>query len=274
MPAAAQLDMKALRKAVAAAIKGMKPGVPPPKTPGVRSDDVDAVVHLIYGTVLKEYQAHELKDVARHFDASKTTPDGGCLKASDGPFAKVGEGVYGSTWLTKDKTRIFKLSKVNLVDDPGHPVTESYDNARREFEVGKVAAKLGIAPRMHEAYFCCGSNDVCYHVIVMDAVSGTTLKKWLKAASAKQRASMRVKLLAAVAKLNAAGVEHSDLHSKNVMVTPEHEPVLIDFGLASWADDRRRDVDMINRTFSDTVGIDDITRHVAAVLISNGTIKV
>jgi hypothetical protein len=49
--------------------------------------------------------------------------------------------------------------------------------------------------------------------------------------------------------------------------------VLIDFGLAAWADDRRRDVDMINRTFSDTVGIIDITRHVAAVLIANGAVK-
>jgi len=214
--AAATIDFKALRKAVAAAIRGMKPGEPAPKARAT-ADQLKHLHSLLWPSVRREYEANELRTVARHFDARKTTPEGGCLKAADGPFTKVASGAYGTTWRTKDCTRIFKLSRVDLIDDPGHPVTEMFDAARREFEVGKLAGDLGVGPAVHDAYFCCSTAEACYYVIVMDAVPGVTLRQWLKTAAPAARERMRAKLLTAVARLNAASVEHSDLHSKNVI---------------------------------------------------------
>ncbi len=108
----------------------------------------------------------------------------------------------------------------------------------------------------------------------MDAVQGVTLAKWLRGASKPARLAMRARILEAVAKLHAAGVEHGDLHSENVIVTADGAPVLIDFGWATWTRDRRRDVDMVDRTFSGTVTLDDVRAYVATVLIANGTVRV
>lgn len=273
MPAAATIDLKALRKAIASAIKGMRPGQPAPRV-SATPEQIKHVVDLTRRAFLKEYQAAELRTVAKHFGEGMSAEDG-CLKATDGPFTKVAEGVYGSAWLTKDKTRIFKIGKVYLVDDVGHSVTESFDNARREFAIGRKAADLGVGPKVHDSYFCCSTDDACYFVIVMDNVAGVTLKKWLKSASKSERENMRGAILDKVAVLNEAGIEHADLHSKNVLVTSDGNPYIIDYGLASWASyERKWDVDMVNRTFSDTVNLDDVAYYVATVLIFRGDVKI
>lgn len=78
--------------------------------------------------------------------------------------------------------------------------------------------------------------------VVMELVQGTTLTAWnpTEPHSEWERLSASVrlalKLARTLADLHELGVVHRDVKPSNIMVTPEQEPVLLDFGLAR--DDR------------------------------------
>jgi tRNA A-37 threonylcarbamoyl transferase component Bud32 len=270
----ATIDIKSLRKAVVAAIKDMneRPGAPAPRV-SANHDQVSAASGLIFREFEKEFQAIMLRDVRRYFAGDSPSP--GCLKRSDGPFTKIGDGVQGCAWLSKDKKRAFKIGRVGLRDELD--ITRKFEEARSEFAIAEAAGELGVGPKVHDAYFCCDEyRDKCYYVISMDYVPGKSLYEWHKGASAAKREAMRRKLLAVVRKMGAAGIEHADLHAENVIVARgSGEPVVIDYGMASWAGaERVKDELFVNRFFSDTTSLKDAAYHVAKVLIHNKTIKV
>lgn len=268
------IDVGALKKGVRAALKHMakNPGKP---APDVKADyhQILAAAGMISDIFLREFQQQTLRAVRKTFEGDDPSP--GCLKAADGPFTKVDEGVQGCTWLTKDKKRIFKVGKVSLRES--HGLTRKYEEARMEFAITKAAGDLRIGPKVHDAYFCCDQGkDQCYYVILMDFVPGKSLWKWHKTASPAKRTAMRKKLLNLVRSLNDAGIEHADLHAENVIVSGESEhPVIIDYGMASWTKlERAKDRLSIDRFFSDTTTLQDTMEHVAKLMIHSGDIKI
>lgn len=270
----ATIDVKALKKGVREALKHMSdhPGEPAPDT---RADygQILAASGMISDIFKREFQAHMLREVRKTFEGDEPTP--GCLKASDGPFTAVGKGVQGSTWLTKDKKRLFKVGKVGLREE--HGLTRKFEEARTEFAISEAAGDLGFGPKVHDAYFCCDEyqND-CYYVILMDYVPGKSLWEWHRKASPSKREAMRKEVLDMVHRLNDAGIEHADLHAENVIVSSETgRPIIIDYGMASWARaERVKDELSINRFFSETSTLQDTAEYVAKILIQKGLIKI
>jgi len=271
---AAQLDIPALRRAVASAVARSfdKPGVPAPAS-GASPQQLDMVCGLLKRLVWKAYQARVVKKVRVTIDASDE-PDVACLKGMQ-PHKVLGKGIHGAAWLMKDAKTVAKVGEVYLEKE--HSVTRDFDRARREFAIARAAGEAGVAPAVKDAFFCCSNDDACYYVIVMEYVPGTDLHTWNKTASAAKKADMRERLLRRTAKLLEAGIEHMDLHAGNVMVTPAGDPVIIDFSLAAWArrgTDGAEDADSVNRIYSKTESMEDIVRYVAHTLIAAGDVHV
>lgn len=75
--------------------------------------------------------------------------------------------------------------------------------------------------------------------IAMALVEGQTLDRYVKAArpSTREAVLLAQRIAEAVGHAHDAGVVHRDLKPTNVMVTAEGLPVVLDFGLARFADD-------------------------------------
>jgi tRNA nucleotidyltransferase (CCA-adding enzyme) len=87
-----------------------------------------------------------------------------------------------------------------------------------------VNKKSGAAPALYE----CGKD-----YIVMELIKGTPLYTWANREKDAQEIKEALNVLAdLIDSIHAAGVEHGDLHSKNVVVTAEGL-VAVDFGLST-----------------------------------------
>jgi len=75
--------------------------------------------------------------------------------------------------------------------------------------------------------------------IAMALVEGQTLDRYVKAERPSTRAAVLLaqRIAEAVGHAHDSGVVHRDLKPTNVMVTAEEHPVVLDFGLARFADD-------------------------------------
>ncbi|HEX8702653.1 MAG TPA: protein kinase [Myxococcaceae bacterium] len=76
-----------------------------------------------------------------------------------------------------------------------------------------------------------------FHYMVLDFVDGYTLERWVQRTSptSHEAAVLFLKLFDALDHLHARGVFHRDLSLRNIMVSKEGEPVIIDFGAADYA---------------------------------------
>lgn len=76
-----------------------------------------------------------------------------------------------------------------------------------------------------------------YHYIVMELLSGESLKKILKKQpiSLQRALDLIVQLCQAVSYLHEHGMVHGDIKPENLLVTSQGQLKLIDFGIADWA---------------------------------------
>jgi len=110
---------------------------------------------------------------------------------------------------------------------------EMRSTARHE---AAILSKLASEPGVREylpAFFAAASEGDLYY-IVMEQVVGTPLTH-TRATDATWR-----RLERAVRALHAAGFVHADLHSDNVLVTPEGRVKLVDLGVATFASEAGR----------------------------------
>ncbi len=78
--------------------------------------------------------------------------------------------------------------------------------------------------------------------LVMEFVAGVSLDRWVAEARPSVQACMRLlgQVLDALAHAHDAGVIHRDIKPHNVVVTPEGQPKLVDFGVARLVGDEGR----------------------------------
>jgi tetratricopeptide (TPR) repeat protein len=141
----------------------------------------------------------------------------------------LGHGGMGSVWLARRSDGRFegraaiKFLGLSLVDS---------DGIERFQQEGEVLARLdhpNIA-RMLDA----GVTDDGQPYLVLEYVEGEALDRWCKSRALDVRARVRLflEVLAAVAHAHSRLVLHRDLKPANILVTPDGQVKLLDFGTA------------------------------------------
>ena len=158
-------------------------------------------------------------------------PQGGNFPQHFGRYEIVrllGQGAMGAVYLAYDPS----LQRQVALKIPKFNAEESPDMSERFLREARSAATLRHAN-------ICPVYDVGrvdgVHYITMAYIEGRTLAEELRAGRTfqpREIAQIVRKLALALAKAHAAGVVHRDLKPGNIMLDPDGEPILMDFGLA------------------------------------------
>jgi len=172
-------------------------------------------------------------------EATKTILDGitrattGTTGQGDGRTTGQGDGrtTYAYAWETPPRRDQALVVKIVKIANPKHPVGHVFAeyvrevNALRHFNDSKDAGIRNLTPRLYRAGFD-PRHDV--FVLVEDLIDGDSVWDFMHAH--KMTAPMVVKMERAVLALWMSGYLHFDLHHDNMMITPQREVRLIDFG--------------------------------------------
>ncbi|MBI4880901.1 MAG: serine/threonine protein kinase, partial [Planctomycetes bacterium] len=155
--------------------------------------------------------------------------------ATIGPYRVVeelGEGGGGRVFLAIHQDLLKRVALKVLDAGPGTPRAR-VERFRRE---ATAAARLR-HPNIVGVHDI--GQDGSAHYIAMDLVEGGTLLDWIerKRPSLEERLRVVESVARAVACAHEAGVLHRDLKPLNILMRPEGDPVVVDFGLARQEDD-------------------------------------
>lgn len=140
---------------------------------------------------------------------------------------KLGEGGMGAVYLARD-TRLqrpvaFKVLKPALVADP-----ESRERFVREARAAAATTHSAIA----QIYDVDEQDNTIF--IAMEFVEGRTLRQLIADTELDLQSAVEVATQVAdgLAQAHAKGIIHRDIKSDNIMVTPDGQAKILDFGLA------------------------------------------
>ncbi|MFH2002646.1 MAG: protein kinase, partial [Planctomycetota bacterium] len=148
---------------------------------------------------------------------------------------ELGSGASGRVFSAMHQELKKKVALKIFSTAPGEP-KPSVDRFRRE---AVLAASLR-HPNLVSVHDI--GTEGAYRYIAMDLVEGVTLDLWLKngAVSMPRRLEVMEKIANAVSHSHDKGIIHRDLKPRNILITPEGEPIVVDFGLARPLFDNRR----------------------------------
>ena len=140
---------------------------------------------------------------------------------------KIGSGGMGEVYEAED-TRLgrrvaVKILSPTFADDPLH---------RRRLEREAKAASTLNHPNIVQVYDV-GEVDGNYF-IVMEYVDGSSLGEWLaeRGRGGAEIVAVASQIALALAEAHAHGITHRDIKATNIMVTPDGQAKVLDFGLA------------------------------------------
>ncbi len=137
----------------------------------------------------------------------------------------LGRGGMASVWLATDdvleRPVAIKVLADTIASDP-----EFLARFRRE---ARLAAALS-HPNLIGVYDYAGEEERPY--LVMEYVSGATLAERMSRGAAIDCEQLARELLGALAHIHAAGIVHRDVKPQNVLIGPDGDAKLIDFGIA------------------------------------------
>jgi len=195
---------------------------------------------------LEEEIAREYADLVAADEEASSTPEAGRDDHVVGPYRivrTIARGGQGTVHLAQD-TRIDRRVALKVFDSPFGGL--SHDRLRRFRTEAQVVSKLqhpGICP-IYDADVVDGAPYIAMHYL-----EGATLSDLLRQArqgepnetlplAPRDRSGMNALLQAferlarALHAAHSAGIIHRDVKPGNVMITPDGDPVLLDFGLA------------------------------------------
>jgi serine/threonine protein kinase len=141
----------------------------------------------------------------------------------------LGSGGFGMTYLAKDLSleRPVVIKRPNL----SFEADRDYDKFLRRFKrEGQVLAQVQIPHIVRVIEFTEIDGMPC---LVMDFVAGETLNECIRRRGyipEDEAVKLFQKLASAVEALHQQGIIHCDIHPGNIIVQPNGEPMLIDFG--------------------------------------------
>jgi serine/threonine-protein kinase len=140
--------------------------------------------------------------------------------------AKLGKGGQGTVYRARRGGQLYAVKFIYL------PIAGKW--ARRELETLPRLEKVGVVRLEGHGKW----PDVCpfFLFIAMEYVPGLPLYAWARKhpPTARQVARVLVELARQLAAIHAEGVVHRDVKGANVLVRPEGQPVLVDFGVSTW----------------------------------------
>ena len=150
---------------------------------------------------------------------------------SVGPYRvleHLGAGANGAVFLAEDTRLHRRVALKTLVAAPGGDIASKRARLLRE---ARAAARLN-HPRIAAVYDVIEGDDEVH--IVMEHVQGTTLSARLRSGPLPpmQVLDLGAQLARALAHAHGMGVIHRDLKPANIMITPQGEAKILDFGLA------------------------------------------
>jgi eukaryotic-like serine/threonine-protein kinase len=141
----------------------------------------------------------------------------------------IGAGGMGAVYLaTREDGEVRQRVAVKAIASPYHsPLLESRLRSERQ-----ILAEL-YHPNI-AAFLGGGITDDGFSYLVMEYVEGERIDSWCdsRRLSVRRRLSLFLKVCAAVSFAHQRLIVHRDLKPANVLVTPEGEPKLLDFGIA------------------------------------------
>ncbi len=142
-------------------------------------------------------------------------------------LSKIGSGGMGDVWLAED-TRLGRKVALKLL--PAE-VASNVDRLQRFLREARATASLN-HPNIAHIYEIGQSGET--HFIAMEFVEGMTLSRYLTGRRPELATILKILEGAAdaLAKAHANGVLHRDLKPDNIMVTPDGQVKVLDFGLA------------------------------------------
>jgi serine/threonine protein kinase len=174
------------------------------------------------------------------------------LSAGDklGPYqieAALGAGGMGEVYRAQD-TRLHRTVAIKILP---HDKLADEDRRRRFLQEARAASALN-HPNivvLHDI-----SSDAGVDFIVMEYVRGTTLKDRIQSGALPFEDVSRCgsQIAGALAAAHAAGIVHRDIKPANIMITPEGQIKVLDFGLAKLTQVAGADSQAETRTMLET----------------------
>ncbi|MET7740803.1 protein kinase [Streptomyces sp. NPDC005385] len=159
----------------------------------------------------------------------------------DGRFAleaRLGSGGMGLVWRARDLVldRAVALKEVRP-SDPGLAEFDPDGAAMLRARVLREARALARVdhPNVVTIHHVVDGGEHTYPWLVMELVTGGSLQDRLAKGPLAPAAAARLgrELLAALRAAHDVGVQHRDVKPANVLLRPDHRPVLTDFGIAA-----------------------------------------
>ncbi|MDL5054639.1 serine/threonine-protein kinase [Oscillatoria laete-virens NRMC-F 0139] len=172
----------------------------------------------------------------------------------------IGMGGMGAVY----RARHSVLGRIDAVKVLAHHLTLQANFRQRFLHEAKIQAKLR-HPNIAEVYDCFSSGD--QYCISMEYVDGVPLNRLLCVGVLDESRLRKVftQILDAMAFSHRQNVVHRDLKGSNLLITPQDEVKIVDFGIAKIIDDQ------VELTMSlDQLGT---TRYMAPEQILNQTIS-
>jgi serine/threonine protein kinase len=194
------------------------------------------------------------------------------------PKEEIGKGFYGIVYKVPVKTCIkhipkgteyiaMKFELINL-----NNTNQTPERLGETISITKKIAELGIGPQLYDV-FIVESQGLYFIVKIYEYIQGDSWEVH-KFKSPKSYKKAMATLTEHVKTFNKNGILHRDLHPKNVMVTPSEQIFIIDFDLASYAENfEKRDIAYFNKNSRYVNDIEIYTRHVYNELIKQKIIK-
>jgi eukaryotic-like serine/threonine-protein kinase len=163
----------------------------------------------------------------------------------------LGEGGMSESYRARDRetgqTVVLKVPYANIIGDPS-----TYSRYERETEIGRRL----VHPNIQRLLDTGRLEDTVAPYIVWEYVDGESLRQYLSEHAplpTDEAMDLAHQLASAVDACHQQGIVHRDLKPENVLITPEHQLKLLDFGIALLQGARR----LTWSRLSNTVGTPD-----------------